>query len=531
MPQPNPQGNPPPPGGPPQGNPPQGNPPQGNPPQGNPPQGNPPPPGGGPGGGGGAGGGGGGGAPGGGGSGGGGQPVPPRRPRRPRPNANNNNNNNPQNMQNADPAVVALLNRLVTAEEKKKDETEENRKINQKFTMFPTEKFDGSDPGKAYDHWVDFMRYYRYATDTGVLTRDDYPQFVRVFELSLSGIAITWFRGMKDKYNNVQEFKAAFLGRFNRWGQTGKQLTHAWNTLRFDMQKSDLDKFTLDLRLLGDILHMTPQQALEKFIDSFDSEISAHLLEVQDIETAQTKAQQLIFLYQNKQSNISSNTMLLHDKAKPRVILEHELAQRNDYANNSQGQGNKDSTDRNARPSNQGQNKPQSNYSNRGRNWRGNNNMSYRGRSFGRGNRGRFRGRNNYYTNNGQQRQNQFYTRPRARQGPPQWRNRSSNGYPYRRGSNRQTQPQGIGHPSYNGIPQHRYVCTLCSNRGHYDHQCHYAQQVMNHATAASIKAQQQEDSAYQYEIQNAYADQTHETYDRSQPQEYVIQPQQPQNL
>ena len=297
------------------------------------------------------------------------------------------------------------------------------------------------------------------------------------------------------------------------------------------MQKSDLDKFTLDLRLLGDILHMTPQQTLEKFIDSFDSEISAHLLEVQDIETAQTKAQQLIFLYQNKQSNVSSNTMLLHDKVKPRVVLEHELAQRDDYADNSQRQTDKDHPDRNARPSNQGQNKPQGNYANRGRNWRGNNNMNYRGRSFGRGNRGRFRGRNNYYTNNGQQRQNQFYNRPRARQGQQQWRNRSSNGYQQRRGSNRQAQSQGIGHPSYNGIPQHRYVCTLCSNRGHYDHQCHYAQQVMNHATAASIKAQQQEDSAYQYEIQNAYADQAHHSYEGSQPQQYVMQPQQPQNL
>ena len=211
------------------------------------------------------------------------------------------------------------MNRLVAAEKKKQDETEENRKINQKFTMFPTDKFDGSEPGKAYDHWVDFMHYYRYATDTGVLTRDDYTQFVKVFELSLSGIAITWYRGMKDKYNTIEDFKAAFLGRFNHWGQTTKQLSHAWNTLRFDMQKSDLDRFTMDLRLLGDILHMTPEQTLEKFIDSFDSEISAHLLEVQDIESAKVKAQQLIFLYQNKQSGISSNTMLLHDKPKPTV--------------------------------------------------------------------------------------------------------------------------------------------------------------------------------------------------------------------
>ena len=211
------------------------------------------------------------------------------------------------------------------------------------------------EPGKAYDHWVDFMRYYRYATDTGVLTRDDYPQFVRVFELSLSGIAITWFRGMKDKYNNIQDLKSAFLCRFNCWGQTPKQLSHAWNTLHFDMQKSDLDKFTIELRLLGDILHMTPEHTLEKFIDSFDSEISAHLLEVQDIEAAKIKAQQLIFLYQNKQSGVLTNTLLLHDKSKPRVVLEHELAQRTEYDSASQDQEAKSTQDRSSRNPNRGQ--------------------------------------------------------------------------------------------------------------------------------------------------------------------------------
>ena len=62
------------------------------------------------------------------------------------------------------------------------------------------------------------------------------------------------------------------------------------------MQKEDLDAFTLDVRLLGDIMHMTPKQTLDKFKDSFDSEILAHLLEANDIEAAKAKAQQLIYL-------------------------------------------------------------------------------------------------------------------------------------------------------------------------------------------------------------------------------------------
>ena len=118
----------------------------------------------------------------------------------------------------------------------------------------------------------------------------------------------------------------------------------------------------------------------------------------------------------------------------------------------------------------------------------------------------------------------------RGRQGTQQLRNRSSYDYTDRRGSNHQyTQTQGLGHPSYNGILQHRYMCTLCSNSGHYDHQCHYVQQVMHHAMAASIKAQQQEDSDYQYGIQNTYADTDQEAYDASQQQAYTTQPQQTQ--
>ena len=92
------------------------------------------------------------------------------------------------------------------------------------------------------------------------------------------------------------------------------------------MQKEDLDAFTLDVRLLGDIMHMTPKQT-DKFKDSFDSEISAHLLEANDIESAKAKAQQLIYLYRNKYMPTSASTVLLHKHAQPRAILEHQLAE------------------------------------------------------------------------------------------------------------------------------------------------------------------------------------------------------------
>ena len=133
---------------------------------------------------------------------------------------------------------------------------------------------------------------------------------------------------MKYRFQTITEFKVTFLGRFNRWGQTVKQLTNAWHTLQFDMQKQDLDTFTLDVRLLGDIMHMAPEQTLEKFKDSFNSDISAHLLEANDIESAKMKAQQLIYLYQNKYMPTTASTVLLHEHTQPRIILEHQLAER-----------------------------------------------------------------------------------------------------------------------------------------------------------------------------------------------------------
>ena len=79
--------------------------------------------------------------------------------------------------------MVAILDRLIAAEERKQEDAEEFYKVSQRFTMFPTTKFDGSEPNKAYDHWTDFMRYYRYATDKNALHQDNYEDFKMVLVL------------------------------------------------------------------------------------------------------------------------------------------------------------------------------------------------------------------------------------------------------------------------------------------------------------------------------------------------------------
>ena len=372
------------------------------------------------------------------------------------------------------------------------------------------------------------MRYYRYATDNNILRCDNYDDFKTVFELSLSGIAITWFQGMEDKFQTIAQFKAAFLGRFNRWGQTQKQLTNAWHTLRFDMHKEDLDAFTLDVKLLGDIMHMTPEQTLDKFKDSFDSEISAHLLEANDIEPAKAKAQQLIYLYKNKYMPASALTVLLHEHVEPRTILEHQLAERDTTSQvlNSHTVDDKyNDNDSNVRPETKSRkysecDSQNEKYSLRNPKWRGNNNTNHGKFSYrSRGNCPHGRDANNRPCRD--QSYGYQYSQPqrgsyRRRFGRGSWEGRGYAGRAYGRGQpphQNDSSVSGLGHPSYKGIPQHHYICSLCSNKGHYDHQCHYAQQIMNHATAASIKAHQQEDAVYDYNSQQQYQNQYQETY------------------
>ena len=36
----------------------------------------------------------------------------------------------------------------------------------------------------------------------------------------------------------------------------------------------------------------------------------------------------------------------------------------------------------------------------------------------------------------------------------------------------------GTGDPEYRGILQYKYICGICRNKGHYDHQCHTLQHL-----------------------------------------------------
>ena len=65
----------------------------------------------------------------------------------------------------ADPVVLAILDRLVLAQEKQVTD----KKDTKQSTQFPSEKFDGTELGKSLDHWNLFMQYWNYVLHKGYI--------------------------------------------------------------------------------------------------------------------------------------------------------------------------------------------------------------------------------------------------------------------------------------------------------------------------------------------------------------------------
>ena len=84
-----------------------------------------------------------------------GGPGGPRGPGLPGPNSPQGG---PPAGRGADPTIVNILERLVAAQEKQVTD----KKDTKRFTQFPSEKFDGSEPGKSLDHWNLFMQFWNY---------------------------------------------------------------------------------------------------------------------------------------------------------------------------------------------------------------------------------------------------------------------------------------------------------------------------------------------------------------------------------
>ena len=135
-----------------------------------------------------------------------------------------------------------------------------------------------------------------------------------MFKLTLQDIALGWFETESPNWLTEDQMKQAFLKRFNPWGNTRRQQQDAWNKLKFDMTKDDVDSFVVDMKTLASILGHNDDVIIEKFKDIFpDPNIEAALIAMDDFAAMQAKAKQLVPIYKPAHdSPMASATILVH---------------------------------------------------------------------------------------------------------------------------------------------------------------------------------------------------------------------------
>ena len=212
-------------------------------------------------------------------------------------------------LQGADPALVQILQMM--------QNRDANRDNSQKqFLMFPKESFTGQDKKKAKSHWAEFSKYLDYQDQQGTIPRDlaHLPEIKSMFKLTLQDIALGWFETESPNWLTEDQMKQAFLKRFNPWGDTRRQQQDAWNKLKFDMTKDDIDAFVVDMKMLASILGHNDNVITEKFKDIFpDPNIEAALIAMDDFAAMQTKAKQLVQIYKPAHdSPLASAAILVH---------------------------------------------------------------------------------------------------------------------------------------------------------------------------------------------------------------------------
>ena len=215
----------------------------------------------------------------------------------------------PQALQGADPALVQILQMM------------QNRDVNRdnsrkQFLMFPKKSFTGEDKKKAKSHWAEFSKYLDYQDQQGTIPQNlaHLPEIKSMFKLTLQDIALGWFETESPNWLTEDQMKQAFLKRFNPWGDTRCQQQDAWNKLKFDMTKDDVDAFVVDMKMLASILGHNDDVITEKFKDIFpDPNIEAALIAMDNFAAMQTKAKQLVQIYKPAHdSPMASAAILVH---------------------------------------------------------------------------------------------------------------------------------------------------------------------------------------------------------------------------
>ncbi len=450
---------------------------------------------------------------------------------------------------NADPALLQILNSVVDMMRNPVEKEDPATK----FLMFPKTVFNGTDPAQARSHWTAFEKFVAYQNDQ-LQNLGNIDEIKKYFANTLADQAYLWFSTVSPNMLNIENIKDKFLKRYNVWGQTHKQHVTAWNRLQFDHNKQEVEEYAADVKMLGTMLANTQEQILEKFKESFPSQIEAQLLDIDTLNEAIKKAKDLIQVFKSDIPMPAASSVLIHSAVEPKkgkskkkknkgsnqeqnldqAVNNHEQSYTGDSTStpasgfvrtDDSKRGNKQNQ-RGQRGKGRKQNNQQQG-SGRGFNpnaqefqpaaqqsqtevvydqnsqyagatgqdqqaeyqqqsWSGYNNQQNppqyqnynsqsRGRGFfprrpSRGYRGNYRGRGrgfNYSQNNQSQwgNYNQQYPQTQYQQQP----NAQASGY-------QGQQQQG---PSY-AMQRQNYTCEICTNKGHYAHECHQAFDQLN---------------------------------------------------
>ena len=91
-----------------------------------------------------------------------------------------------------------------------------------------------------------------------------------MFQLTLQDIALGWFNSEGPTLQTEDALKQAFLKCFNPWGDTRCQQQDAWNKLKFDMAKDDVDAFVVNMKMLAIIWGHNDEKNIEATLVAMD---------------------------------------------------------------------------------------------------------------------------------------------------------------------------------------------------------------------------------------------------------------------
>ena len=231
--------------------------------------------------------------------------------------------NQPQPLQGADPALVQILQMM-----QNRDANRDNS--HKQFLMFPKESFTGQDKKLAKSHWAEFSKYLDYQDQQGTIPHDlaHLPDIKSMFKLTLQDIALGWFETESPNWLTEDQMKQSFLKRFNPWGDTRHQQQDAWNKLKFNMTKDDVDSFVVDMKTLASILGHNDDVLMEKFKDVFpDPNIEAALIAMDDFALMQKKAKQLVHIYKPAHDSPLASAAILVTSINWPLLIIHKNTQ------------------------------------------------------------------------------------------------------------------------------------------------------------------------------------------------------------